>query len=143
MKSVVFLLFLLSSIVSKVGAQELLHSVYMQAIESEQVCDSLLKMTADIDLEQKPLLFAYHGAALMLKAKHRINPFKKYAFFTEGKEVLELAIAANPNHIEMRVLRYTLQKEVPKFLEYYKNIEEDRQIIFATEKGINIYNKFK
>tara|TARA_B110000977_G_C10900819_1_gene425216 strand:- start:239 stop:670 length:432 start_codon:yes stop_codon:yes gene_type:complete len=143
MKKVVFIICLLTSIASKAGGKEILRSLYMQAVESEVICDSLLKITAGVDLKENPLLFAYHGAALMIKAKHRLSPFKKFAFFTEGKEDLELAIAANPDDIELRILRYTLQKEVPKFLDYYQNIEEDHQIIFTSKKGVNIYNEFK
>ena len=63
--------------------------------------------------------------------------------FTEGKALLEQAIAAYPKNIELRILRYFVQKEAPRLLDYYGNLDEDYQLIFSSKKGENLYNSFK
>ncbi|MBQ19410.1 MAG: hypothetical protein CMD31_01520 [Flavobacteriales bacterium] len=72
-----------------------------------------------------PVSNAYKGAYTMMKAKYVSSPFKKYAYFNQGKALIEKAIEQAPNNLEIRYLRAMLQVNLPKFLNYYENLNED------------------
>ena len=63
-----------------------------------------------------PLLQAYKGAALMMYAK-------------EGKALIEGAIEKEPENIELRMVRLSVQEHLPKIVPYRSEIKEDRAFI--------------
>ena len=85
-----------------------LRILYLESIESELMCDSLLRRCKEIKSEEDPILSAYYSAGLIVKAKHLINPFKKLSLFTQGKEKLDSLIILNPNLTELRILRFNI-----------------------------------
>lgn len=143
MKNTLFFLCLIIGLNSFAKDEQNLRLLYVQAAENEEMCDSLILITANSELKDAPLHYGYHGAALMIKAKHKLNPINKLSVFTEGKALLEQAIAAYPENIELRILRYFVQKEAPRLLDYYGNLDEDYKLIFSSKKGENLYNSFK
>ena len=76
-----------------------------------------------------PVLVAYKGAVLTIKAKYVKGKNNKKELFKEGVELLEYAVKTSPNNIEIRTLRLSIQENTPKFLKYHKNIMIDRQFI--------------
>tara|TARA_B110000444_G_scaffold91010_1_gene85967 strand:- start:667 stop:1125 length:459 start_codon:yes stop_codon:yes gene_type:complete len=119
-----------------------LRILYLESIESELMCDSLLRSCKEIKSEEDPILSAYYSAGLIVKAKHLINPFKKLSLFTQGKEKLDSLIILNPNLTELRILRFTLQNSIPTFLGYNDFIDSDKQHIFDTPERIRQYETF-
>ena len=85
-----------------------------------------------------PISNAYKGAYTMMKAKYVNSPFKKYAYFNEGKALIEKAIEQAPNNVEIRYLRVTLQVNLPKFLNYYENINNDIDFVLTNLKTAQI-----
>ena len=75
------------------------------------------------------MLFGYRGGATMLMAKHAFNPFSKLSYFKKGKLMLESAINADHTNVELRFLRYTIQTNVPGFLNYNSDKNLDRTFI--------------
>ena len=69
------------------------------------------------------------SGATMLMAKYTANPFSKLEYFKEGKTLLENAIASNKNDIELRFLRCAIQENLPAFLDYNDNLDEDKNYI--------------
>jgi hypothetical protein len=65
----------------------------------------------------------------MLMAKHAFNPFSKLSYFKKGKLMLESAIKADQTNVELRFLRYTIQTNVPGFLNYSSDKNLDRTFI--------------
>ena len=49
----------------------------------------------------------------------------KLFYFQKGKKILESSIKKNPNSVELRFLRYTIQKNLPRFLFYYNHMDKD------------------
>ncbi|NQV51810.1 MAG: hypothetical protein HQ500_01430 [Flavobacteriales bacterium] len=68
---------------------------------------------------------AYLGASLTLLAECSLAPWTKYKQFVQGTELLEEAIAAEPNETEFRYLRFIIQINAPSFLNYDENLKED------------------
>lgn len=92
---------------------------------------------------------AFEGALLMRKAGTLSVPAKKLATFKEGYKRLEAAISKSPDNAEYRFLRLMIQENAPRSLGYYKNINEDSQIVKSNfrsmaevvQKSIITYSK--
>ncbi len=67
----------------------------------------------------------YLGAALMLSARYGMNPFRKHRDFSEGRLLLEEAIATDPGNAELRFLRFCIQSNAPRFLGYRGDLADD------------------
>jgi len=76
---------------------------------------------------------AYYAAMFFMKAKYVKFPLSKYNNFKKGKSALDQLILENKSNVEFRYLRFVFQNEMPSFLNYDANIEED---FSALTKGI-------
>jgi len=99
------------------------------ATSNEEACNKLISMLVPFNETNNPLLYGYRGGATMLMAKHAFNPFSKLSYFKKGKNILENAIKADRNNVELRFLRYTIQTNVPGFLNYNSDKNLDRAFI--------------
>jgi hypothetical protein len=98
-----------------------LRNNYGACSKSEQLCD---KMLAKLKNTSGPTEKGYQASFTMMKANWATWPNQKLAYFNEGKDLLEKTIKANSTNIELRFLRYSLQKEIPSFLNYDNKIED-------------------
>ena len=73
-----------------------------------------------------PLLQAYKGAALMMYAK---QSGKLRQSLKEGKALIEGAIEKEPENIELRMVRLSVQEHLPKIVPYRSEIKEDKAFI--------------
>lgn len=105
-------------------------NLYKKAAEEEKAAEKLLKFTAE-SKEEDPLMHGYHGVAQMMMAKHVGNPFKKVSYFNRGKEFFSEAIESDPDNVELRFLRFTVQAETPGFLNYKQDLPEDKSILLS------------
>ncbi|WP_293904040.1 MULTISPECIES: hypothetical protein [unclassified Sphingobacterium] len=100
---------------------------YAVAVKDEDLCEHNLE--ALTEGAKSPTEKAYLAAYQILLAKHIGNPFKKVGQFKEGKKHLEEVIKENPNHIEARFIRWSVQVHAPSFLGYNNNILEDKNFL--------------
>jgi hypothetical protein len=70
------------------------------------------------------LIRAYQAAATCMKATYEFSPVSKLKYFYQGKKELEKLIRQQ-KQVENVYLRLMIQLNVPGFLNYDKNIEED------------------
>ena len=135
MKALVFV-FIFTQILN---AQQLdlhqLRSVYVQASLEQEQSNELFDLTESATIESDYLGFAYHAVAYTLQSKHTMNPLIKFSCFKEGKNKLEQVIDQYPNELELRFLRYCIQKNIPDFLDYSSNLKQDS--LFIIEEIIN------
>ncbi len=128
--SLCFLLLFYSSLVfSNVPVIKDVRIMLHHATSNEKACNKLISLLVPFNETNNPLLFGYRGGATMLMAKHAFNPFSKLSYFKKGKLMLESAIKADLNNVELRFLRYTIQTNVPGFLNYNSDINLDRTFI--------------
>ncbi|WP_312190775.1 hypothetical protein [Sphingobacterium sp.] len=100
---------------------------YAEAVKNDDLCEhnlDLLNESAKSTTEK-----VYLAAYEILLAKHVGNPFKKMGQFKDGKKHLEELIKENPNHIEARFIRWSVQVHAPSFLGYNSNIIEDKNFL--------------
>lgn len=102
-----------------------IRSLYEKAPGGKPYCEELISLLKPYD-ETTPLYFGYKGCAYMVMAKHIGSPFSKLSSFRKGKKMLEKAIGADDQNIELRFLRFTIQTNTPSLLGYSGQIKTDR-----------------
>ena len=109
-------------------------------ISSEEQADDFIKqLNEDVLPEAK----GYIAAMNFMKSRFVKNPFTKLKYFKIGKTVLDEVILNNPKNIEMRYIRYLMQKQIPEFLGYHENISEDFNTIVDQIEESNLNQSFK
>ena len=93
--------------------------------EAKKLHDELISITK----KDLPVLIAYKGAVTTIMANHAQGVKDKKRLFNEGKELLEHAVETQPDNIEIRCIRLSVQENAPKITGYRKNISEDKKRI--------------
>ncbi|MDE3182566.1 MAG: hypothetical protein KGM16_04025 [Bacteroidota bacterium] len=104
-------------------------SLYEKAVNDESACNKLVEILSPYNENNNPLYAGYKASAIMMMAKHVINPFSKMSYFKKGKRILENAIKADENNIELRFLRFNAQTHMPSFLGYNGDIKKDKAFL--------------
>lgn len=107
----------------------MVRQLYLQAPADEEKCQTLLQMVNAYSAKSHPLLAGYKAAATMIMAKHVFNPFSKLSHFNNGKKMLQQAIAVDGQNVELRLLRYSIQKSAPSFLGYRSELAADENFL--------------
>lgn len=121
-------LLILLPFVSNSQNLEFIRSQYPKAKESSELTDQLYHELSGIS-EEINVLAAYKGAVSALKADFAKGIRNKKEFIKEGTKLLDHAVAAEPENVEIRYLRLTVQENAPKIVGYHGNIDEDKEVI--------------
>ena len=81
---------------------------------------------------------AYKTAAKLMMIEYDYNPLTKLKSFTKHTKTLDYIVINNINNIEIRFLRFCIQKQTPRFLGYNDNLESDYKFIV---QNIDIQSK--
>lgn len=104
----------------------LLRGLFYKSAGDKTAALKFSQVVAHIDQNSAPLLICYKGVAEMMQAKHGFNPFNKLARFNSGKMLIEQSIGKDPENLELRFLRLSIQSNLPAFLGYRSEIEVDK-----------------
>ena len=120
-----------------------LRQTYLDSFKKEQVCDSV-KIILENKKELSNIENAYLGVFHMMKCRFTLNPISKISLFSIGRDLLEQSIKNDPENLEIRFLRYSIQKNIPKILLYSQHISTDEKFIFdkialSKDKELNDY----
>lgn len=99
--------------------------------DDEDVCDRIAARLKVEDTEADPLMKGYLGVLTIARGTHRINPFARLGTFNDGVDILEAALAGDPNSVELHFLRLSIQVNVPGFVGYDEQRTEDRAFVEA------------
>lgn len=124
--TVIYIGFMLSSALAADTDKEELRKKFYLSVSDGTAAKIFLSELSSKGSNQLPLLNGYKAAMLMVMANHVYNPYSKLRYFLDGKKELEKAILLDPNNIELRFIRFSIQTNVPSFLGYADNKEEDR-----------------
>lgn len=125
------LLFLVFLLASPVRLSEV-RSVYRTAADSEKNAMKLAKLLENVARDDtNKTLVAYKGCALTLKSRFSNYLPDKIAFMKEGAGHIDDAAAADPANIEIRMIRLSVQENVPFIVNYRGNKDEDKDFILA------------
>ncbi|MEO4006229.1 hypothetical protein [Flavobacterium sp. CAU 1735] len=107
---------------------------YIKAVSDKKLCKAML-----VQLHTKngnSVYLAYRGAFKTIWASHAINPIVKLNAFNKGKKDIENAVKENPDNIEIRFIRLSIQQNCPSFLGYNNEVEQDLQFIHENKNSI-------
>ncbi len=97
---------------------------HFQEIDSENDIEQIIGMTIDTDDPNWSTAKAYQAASTCMMAEYVFSPIKKLKYFNQGKTALEQLINEQKT-AENVYLRLLIQLNIPRLLNYYKNIDED------------------
>ena len=133
MKSILLIILISLSVYS--NDISIIRELYQSAYTSETNCNNLRDKLNSIEANNSILIKGYEGCFYFIKCKFVTNPIEKAIYFNKGKELLETAINQNPRSVELRFLRYSIQKNIPRFL-LYSNLEKDLSFVNENIEGI-------
>lgn len=109
-------------------------------IEGINEIKTLIDMSNNID---DPVILAYHYTGKLMMLDYSNNPFEKYKVFKTKTKQIDSIISTNQKNIEIRLLRYALQKKSPYFLKYNSNLSSDlnyiKSHIYKENENIQLY----
>lgn len=107
-----------------------IRKLYMTASTTESVAKEMAAKLMDITKEDNnKVLVAYKGASIIILSKLEKKVGDKSKKFKEGAALLEYAVTAEPNSAEIRMIRLSIQENVPKVVNYRGNKKEDKKFL--------------
>lgn len=107
-----------------------IRKLYKTAAATESVAKDMAVKLADVTKEDNnKVLVAYKGASIIILSKLEKKAADKSKKFKEGAALLEYAVTAEPNAIEIRMIRLSIQENVPKIVNYRGNKKEDKKFL--------------
>ena len=107
---------------------DLVRQLYKEATADLEELEDLWEKVKDYQ-KDAGVLFAYKAAAKALQAKDSWIPHKKWTYIKEAMVMFREAIETEPENIEMRFLRFTVQHNTPEFLDLSDELDEDLECI--------------
>ena len=95
-----------------------------QEIGSEDDIQKIIDMPVNSQDPDASTARAYQAASTCMMAEYVFSPIKKLKYFNQGKNSLESLIDERKT-VENVYLRLLIQLNIPRLLNYYKNINED------------------
>ena len=106
-----------------------IRKLYIEAAQSEENINKLISKCEEYKSKNNSIIYAYRTVADLMLIKYKYNPLYKLKLFTDYSRKLDVTVTNNLNNIEIRFLRYCVQKKTPRFLGYNDNLELDYQFI--------------
>ncbi|WP_410220715.1 hypothetical protein [Pedobacter sp.] len=100
---------------------------YKIAVTDKKLCLQMIEILKSQDND--PIFLAYLGGFQTIWANHTFNPIEKLRTFNKGKKNIQKAILKDPDNVEARFIRFSVQKNAPFFLGYNLNIKEDEEFL--------------
>jgi hypothetical protein len=111
--------------------------LYQSAAVSEDSLKKLAMLLAPANNNSATMVYlGYKGAATIMQAKYQVNPFSKLESLKKGKEILQTAIIKDTTQLETRYLRFTIQTNLPSFLNYSADINNDKLFLLSNYRSI-------
>jgi len=115
-----------------------IRKMYSDVAKSESNAKEFTEKLSGISSNDEKILVAYKAASILLDSKFESILGSKISRFKEGAKLLEATLKSDPNNIEIRMIRLSIQEDVPGITGYKKNIKEDKKFItthYAEQTG--------
>lgn len=124
-RTIAFVLLLLIQGTNLVSSERL-RKEYKSAVADEGRATALLEKLRATP-SKDALTYGYIAATEALLAKFAFLPTTKYSLCKRSMEDFRLAVAADPENLEIRYLRLAVQVSLPSFLDMSNDIDADRK----------------
>jgi hypothetical protein len=115
-----------------------IRKMYTDVAKSETNAKEFTEKLSGVSSNDDKILVAYKAASILLDSKFESILGSKISRFKEGAKLLEATLKSDPNNIEIRMIRLSIQEDVPGITGYKKNIKEDKKFItthYAEQTG--------
>ena len=116
---------LLWSVLFQSGPIEDIRDAYANASKSTAQTKEFIHLAASAS-GHDPITLGYKAASDIMFAKITTEKNKRKSYVTKGAKSLEQLISTHPNHAELRLIRLSIQENLPKIVGYHKNQKEDK-----------------
>jgi hypothetical protein len=140
-KSVLFTLLIGFFSFSLIQVDEILElrTSFQKALTSSKSATDLNTLTAK---QETAIKKAYHGVSYTLLGKHATNPIKKLEYLKKGLPILNQAVQDKPLDVEIRFLRFTVEENVPSFVQIERHVNTDKYFLVNNLKPSHTYYEF-
>jgi hypothetical protein len=140
-KSVLFTLLIGFFSFSLIQVDEILElrTSFQKALTSSKSANDLNILTAK---QETAIKKAYHGVSYTLLGKHATNPIKKLEYLKKGLPILNQAVQDKPLDVEIRFLRFTVEENVPSFVQIERHVNTDKYFLVNNLKPSHTYYEF-
>jgi hypothetical protein len=127
-KCTVLFLLLLGGMTGHAQVSNEIRLSYKNATQSKENALAFFEKVKSYQMSDEPVLVAYKGAGLMLLARY--EPLtQRTAKVKDAVEWIENAVKRDPEKAEIRLIRLSVQENLPKMLGYHKDQAADRAFI--------------
>ncbi|MBK1895075.1 hypothetical protein [Chryseobacterium paridis] len=109
---------------------EALRNSYAKANQSNANTQTFINV-AEKQSASDPITSGYKAAAQIMEAKVTTEKGKRKSFVKTGATSLENVIKSNPNNIELRLIRLSVQENIPKIVGYHSSLKDDKAFILS------------
>jgi hypothetical protein len=106
-----------------------IRNTYKLAVEQSAKADELVKITKSYG--NNAVVLAYHATGKALQAKHGWNPANRFSLGKEAASLLNKAVVAAPQNLEVRFLRFSFESRAPSILGITYHTKEDKAWIMS------------
>lgn len=103
--------------------------LYFKSADEKAAAGKLYALLEPVDSSCTPVMVCYKGAAEMMRARYSLNPIHKYSAFKNGRSLIESAIKRDSTDIETRFIRFSIQSNLPEFLNYDQSLTKDKKML--------------
>ena len=97
------------------------------AVDEKKICEQMMNLL--LKNAKTSVEISYLGVYQTIWANHVINPISKLSTFKKGTKNIDLAIKQQPNDVEIRFIRHSVQKNAPQFLGYSGALKADESFL--------------
>lgn len=105
-----------------------LRKEYIEALHDCSQVERVYDLFLEVENPSAKML-AYRGALEAIMTKTTWNLFKKINYLNDSESSFKEAVDKAPSDVEIRFMRMAVQYEIPEYLGYSEDMEEDRNFI--------------
>ncbi len=107
-----------------------LRNSYAKANQSNANTQSFINL-AEKQSSSDAVTRGYKAAAQIMEAKITTEKGKRKSFVKSGATSLESIIKSNPNNAELRLIRLSVQENLPKIVGYRGSLKDDKTFLIS------------
>lgn len=104
---------------------------FKNASDNKENAETFYELVQSKEYSDEMLYTAYDGASEIILSKYLGSNLEKLKYFNQGSEKIDAAVKADASNTEIRFIRLVIQMNTPKFLNYYENIDEDKEFLIS------------
>jgi len=136
--NIIILLLFVINCTAQTNNLDKIRKEYLETKKNESSIIQLINTCDKYKNKDNSTISAYQTAAKLMMIEYDYNPLTKLKSFTKHTKTLDYIVTNNINNIEIRFLRFCIQKQTPRFLGYNDNLESDYKFIV---QNIDIQSK--